>query len=173
MLHIRVGNASARMTNIGPEIGTKAPEVNASAIGGELITIGGAKTHYTLLLFLTPGCFSCDEMAPAFRGIARHERRQVDLVLIGRGDEADNIRYVGRHRLTEIQMIVSAEIHNLYGITGTPHAVLLEPNGAVLSKGMVNTAVHLESILNTIDVPPASSGHGDVPSGGTASVVVN
>jgi len=151
MLHVRTGNTSARVTKAGPEIGSVVLEIRATALDGRSIGIGGAKGRHMLLVFITPNCFNCSELAPAFRTIARTERRLIDLVLVGRGSESDNKTYIERNKLSGLVFICSDETHDLYGITLTPHAVLIAPDGRVAAKGLVNTAVHLESILNTID----------------------
>jgi methylamine dehydrogenase accessory protein MauD len=84
MLHIRTGNAGARATNDGPDIGARLAEVTANTLDGRPFTIGGAKGRHTLLLFISPRCFNCSELAPAFKSIARNEK-DVELILIGRG----------------------------------------------------------------------------------------
>lgn len=158
MLHIRIGNTSARATNEGPDIGVRLPEVATTTLDGQPFIIGGSKRHHTLLVFISPGCFNCSVLVPAFKSIMRNER-YVDLVLIGRGDDASNRAYLAQHHLSGLIAICSTDLHLLYGIVGTPYAVLLDSAGAVVTKGIVNTAVHLESILNAIDVghPTAES----------------
>ncbi len=149
MLHIRVGNTGARMTNVGPDIGSIMPALSTRTLNDRQLTIGGSSRSYTLLVFIAPGCFNCSQLAPAFKAIARFEK-DVTFCLIGRGEEEKNREYLQEHHISDVLAVCSNEIHALYAITGTPYAVLLDRNGAVMTKGIVNTAVHLESILNVI-----------------------
>jgi len=149
MLHIRTGNSGARITNRGPEIGASVIEVHARTLNGQEVAVGGLKEWYTLLVFISPGCVSCAELAPGLLAIERNER-DVHLVLISLAQEAETREYLRQHQLLHLSTVCSNDFVSLYGIDATPHVVLLDRDGVVRTKGIVNTAVHLESILNTI-----------------------
>lgn len=156
MLHIRTGNASARITTRGPEIGSSVNEVRFRDLEGQDVIIGGRQERPTLLVFISPGCGTCDELLPALNGIARHEK-ETRLVIMAVAEEAETQEYVKRHHLMHLSIVCSKEFVTLYGIGGIPHALLLDRDGIVRSKGIVNTAVHLESILNVVTTGYSSS----------------
>jgi methylamine dehydrogenase accessory protein MauD len=156
MLHIRTGNSSARMTNRGPEIGSTVNEVHFRDLNGQDVVIGGRQERHTLLVFISPGCQACNELVPALKSIARHERG-VRLVIMAVAEEAETREYLKRHYLLHLSTVCSKDVVSLYGIAGIPHSLLLDRDGVVRTKGIVNTAVHLESILNAITTGYSSS----------------
>jgi methylamine dehydrogenase accessory protein MauD len=151
MLHTRLGRGGARMSNRGPDLGVVVPKIVVKVLSGRDVIIGGPTDKRTLLLFLSPGCTTCGDIAPALLSIWKSERATMSLILVGRGDELINNDFVERHGLGVIPYVVSTEVHRIYEISGTPYALFLDAKGAVFTKGTVNHLAHLESLLNASD----------------------
>jgi methylamine dehydrogenase accessory protein MauD len=162
MVYTQLGATGARMTNMGPALGSQIVPIRAVTVGGLEILVGGPKPKYSLLMFVSPGCASCTKLAPSFADLERREG-DVELILIGRGDGNSDREYLNQNHLSHLKYVASPDLHSAYGITGTPYAILLDQYGAVLSKGLVNTAMHIESLLNTIDNPREQRDHRSGP----------
>ena len=61
-----------------------------------------------------------------------------------------------RHKLAQVPCTVSLDLNEKYQVTTAPYAVLIDAQGVVRSKGAVNHAEHLESLLNVLDEGYAS-----------------
>jgi len=150
VLHLRLQPAGARTTNVGPEIGTTLPEIQANDIHGSLapvITYGRAR----LLLFIAPPCDACRELLPAAKTIARNERGGLDVVFVTAfEDEAVNRTYVAQQGLGDWPYIMSAHLAQEYGVLGTPYALAVDAEGVVRAKGIVNHIEHLESLVEAL-----------------------
>jgi methylamine dehydrogenase accessory protein MauD len=150
LLYMRVGPAGARMMNSGPTIGDVALQRDVLDIYGGHRTIGGSRSLPQLVIFLSPGCVACQEIAPAVRTLARSER-QIELTLISAGSHAANHAFIAQYRLEDLPYAIHETIALDYGVTVTPYALLLGSDGTILSKGLVNNMAHLESLVNVLD----------------------
>jgi methylamine dehydrogenase accessory protein MauD len=153
VLHTRLAPASARMTNTGPEIGDLVPTKTVSDLDGHEIVLGGASLKPSLLVFVSSGCKSCADLAPALRSIWKSERKRLSLVVIAvAGTAADNRRFVADNRLDDITFVVSREVGSAYKVLTPPYALMLDYSGAVRAKGIVNNREHLESLLTALEL---------------------
>jgi methylamine dehydrogenase accessory protein MauD len=159
LLHLRLQPAGARATNVGPDIGTKLPERRADGLAGNPVAIVDHRRP-KLLLFVSPHCSACDELMPAVKTIARSERDTLDVILItANDDEASNRSYIKKHGLADIPYVASADVAWEYGVMTTPHALVVDSDGVVRSKGIVNHIEHLESLVEAL-----STGHATIQS---------
>jgi methylamine dehydrogenase accessory protein MauD len=159
-IHIRLGQAGARMTNTGLGIGDAVPALNAVDIDGHHVELGTGMGRKTLLIFISPSCPSCEDVGRGIRSIFKNEGRRLDVILVSlNGDEASNRDYIKRHRLLQIPYVASMEIALRFGVANPPYALLVDEKAKVQAKGMVNNLVHLESLLNAGDIghPSAES----------------
>jgi methylamine dehydrogenase accessory protein MauD len=149
VLHERVAPMGALMTDHGVQVGQPAPVMALVDIRGHAITLGGPslRDRHTLLLFVSPTCPICKKLLPAARSFARRERRQLESVLIGDGDRADQERMIREHRLEDIPYVISTEVGMKYQVAKLPYSVLLGSDGTVRAKGLVNSREHLESLM--------------------------
>lgn len=149
LLHRRLGLPPARMESAGPEIGELVSELTARDLQGRKVALGGERGKQTLLAFVSPQCTSCDDLAPALRSVWKSEHNTVDVVLVGiGGEEKSNRDFVSRHKLEEIPFIASNEVGTRYRVLAPPYALMIDKDGRLLAKGVVNHMEHLESLLN-------------------------
>jgi len=138
------------MTSDGPEIDEMAPRV---FVEEQLIEVGGPQSKPSLLIFVSAGCPSCSELAPHILRLWKHERRRINFVLVSISKEKEeNEEFVLAHRLGGIPFVTAPEVPTAYKIHAAPFAVVLDQEGIVKAKGLVNTVEHLESLLNAVEV---------------------
>jgi methylamine dehydrogenase accessory protein MauD len=151
LLFVRVGPVGARALSAGPEIGDRPVRFELTTLDGVLINIPGQRrVKSTLVIFVSPQCPTCDALAPNLRTLAR-ETDSLALVVVAQGDAHLNKGFIRRHKLEGLSYGIDNDIAVRYGITIFPYAVLLNQDGHVLSKGLVNNMAHLESLLNVAD----------------------
>ena len=147
LLHERSSPMGAMITDHGPDIGDKAPELDLTDFAGRAVKIGGpsADGRQTLLMFTAPPCPVCDKLFPIIKSIARAEK--ISVVRISDGAPEEHRRFLDSHDLGEIRYVVSAEAGMAFQVGKIPYGVLLDPQGVIRAKGLTNTREHLESLL--------------------------
>jgi methylamine dehydrogenase accessory protein MauD len=149
VLHERIAPAGALMWQEGPRVGEAAPAERVSGLNGEAETVGGAASdgRSTLLFFLSPTCPVCKSLLPALRSIARSEGAWLRVLLAGDGPVAEHREFAREARLDRFPYVVSPTLGITYRVGKLPYAVLIDPQGTIRSKGLVNTREHLESLF--------------------------
>ncbi len=146
VLHQRSAPLGAMMVDKGPDIGDTAPVFNVQDFFKRPIQVGGPIAGKgSLLMFVSPTCPICNTLLPTVRSVARGER--LNVVLISDGDRQDHERFLKEHPLGSIPYVVSSTIGMHFQIGRIPYAVLLDHEGKIVAKGLVNTREHLESLL--------------------------
>jgi methylamine dehydrogenase accessory protein MauD len=147
VLHARLAPAGALMTGKGPAVGEPAPMLDAQTLEGAPIAIGKplATGRVQLLLFVSPHCPLCKDLIPIARNFAKTER--LDIVFVG-DDEIDEQRaMIARLDMGSLPFVNSSIVGRTFHVDRLPHAVLIGDTGTVLSKGLVNSREHLESLV--------------------------
>lgn len=147
VLHMRVAPAGALQASGGPAVGGKAPTVPARTLDGGQATVGGAAkgVPLRLLMFVSATCPLCKGLIPAARSFARDERVELTFV----GDDAPDVQraMIAAHGLDGYRFINGPEAGMAFEVGKLPYAVLLDAEGVILSKGLVNSREHLESLV--------------------------
>lgn len=149
VLYERVAPAGALMMPKGPAIGDAAPVVTAEALAGGTREVGGPRDDQrsTLVFFLSPTCPVCKTLLPALRSAARAERRWLDVLLASDGPRAEHEAFVRAEGLESFPYVLSTALGVSYQVAKLPYAILLDGQGIVRAKGLVNTREHLESLF--------------------------
>lgn len=147
LLHERSSPMGAMITDHGPDIGDKAPELDLVDFGNRPIKIGGpsADGRQTLLMFTAPTCPVCDKLFPIIKSMAKAEN--ISVVMISDGAADEHRRFLASHDLGDMRYVVSAEAGMAFQVGKIPYGVLLDPQGIIRAKGLTNTREHLESLL--------------------------
>lgn len=125
-LHLRLGPRGAlEIDSEGPALGEPLPPVEARAAEGAPIVIGGPGAR-RLVLFSSPTCTVCREVAPALPAAAR----PADLLP---------------------QIVHDPEVERTFEVPGTPFLLVLDERGIVRAKGTVNTLEQVEGLVDTAD----------------------
>jgi methylamine dehydrogenase accessory protein MauD len=147
VLHMRVAPAGALTTAGGPTIGNAAPAVPALTLDGRKQTVGGSApgVPLRLLMFVSATCPLCKALIPMAKSFARDERTQLIFV----GDDTPQMQrdLIGRHGLEGHLFINGPEVGQAFAVGKLPYAVLIDADGVILSKGLVNSREHLESLV--------------------------
>lgn len=149
VLHERIAPAGALMVAGGPKVGEAAPQLDLSDMGGGDVTIGGAATdgRSRLVFFLSPTCPMCKTLLPVLKSARRSERGWLEIYLASDGDLAEQRRFVDDAELGAFSYLLSSELGRAYQVGKLPYAVLIDQDGIIRSKGLVNTREHLESLF--------------------------
>ncbi len=149
VLHTRLAPAGALMTTAGPRVGEPSPVLSVPDIKGDPITIGGARKLPQLVLFVSPTCPICKELVPTAKSMVKSEK--LSLVFGSDGGELQkHSDYVSRMKLDDYPYIVSLELGMKFEVGKLPYAVLIDEQGVLRSKGLVNSREHLESLVESM-----------------------
>ncbi len=151
VLFERVAPMGALVTDAGPPVGGESPSFALTGIQSEPVQIGGAQPLPTLLFFLAPTCPVCKKLIPVLKALARDEKKQLRVVLASDGD-ADHLGFVREYRLQAFPYLLSPELGMSFRVSRLPYAVLLDAQGVVAAKGLVNSREQLDSLLNAHDM---------------------
>jgi len=147
VLHMRVAPAGALTTAGGPAVGEQAGAIAAHTLDGRMTVVGGEAhgTKLRLLMFVSAACPLCKALIPMAKSFAHDER--IALTFVG-DDEPDVQReMIAKQGLERYSFINGPEVGQAFGVGKLPYAVLLDEHGAILSKGLVNSREHLESLV--------------------------
>lgn len=147
VLHLRVAPAGALTTAGGIGVGDRPAAIEAALLGGGRTVVGGAApgAGLRLLMFVSAQCPLCKGMIPTARSFARHER--VALTFVGDDDPAAQRALIAQQGIDAYPFVNGPEVGQAFGVSKLPFAVLLDADGTVLSKGLVNSREHLESLI--------------------------
>jgi hypothetical protein len=125
-LHLRLGPRGAlEIDTEGPALGEPLPAIEARGAEGAPVVVGGPGAR-RLVLFSSPTCVVCREVAPALPAAAR----AADLVP---------------------QVIHDPGVERTFEVPGTPFVLVLDEIGVVRAKGTVNNLEQVEGLVDTAD----------------------
>jgi len=158
VLHERIAPAGALMVSGGPKVGEAAPVLEVSDINGRSLSIGVARadSRSLLLFFLSPNCPMCKSLLPVLKSAQKSEQDWLDIVLASDGDAAQQRTFVDEFTLGNFTYVLSSHLGLTYQVGKLPFAVLLDHNGIIRSKGLVNSREHLESLFEAKELGVAS-----------------
>ena len=123
-LHLRLGPRGAlEIDTEGPPLGEALPAVDARATDGTSLVLGGPGRR-RLVLFSSPSCIVCREVAPAVPAAAG----AADLVP---------------------QIVHDPDAESRFEVPGTPFVLVLDEMGIVRAKGTVNNLEQVEGLVDT------------------------
>lgn len=147
ILFERVSPMGALVTEAGPKVGDPSPHFSLTTLTGQSLTLGTATSRSTLVFFLSPSCPVCKKLLPALRTMRRAEGDWLDIVLASDGEPQQHAEFVARNDLGAFPYVLSTELGMGYRVSRLPFAVLLDGQGRVRAKGLVNTREQLESLF--------------------------
>jgi methylamine dehydrogenase accessory protein MauD len=147
VLHVRLAPAGALLSGKGPVVGEPAPVLDALTMEGKPLAIGKnlTKGRMQLLLFVSPHCPLCKDLIPVAKNFAKAER--LDIVFVGDDDPAEQQAMIARLEMKGLPFVNSSIVGRTFHVDRLPHAVLIGETGTLLSKGLVNSREHLESLI--------------------------
>jgi methylamine dehydrogenase accessory protein MauD len=149
VLHERIAPAGALVLKGGPAVGEPAPVLEVADLEGHAHRLGSARSdgRSTLLLFVSPSCPVCKSLLPAVKSSRKDERAWMDVILASDGDAGAQREFVRAQGLDGIPYVVSAALGLAYQVGRLPFAALLDEQGILRARGLVNSREHLESLF--------------------------
>ena len=149
VLHERIAPVGALALGRGPRVGEAAPGIEAVALSGARIALGGvaADGRSTLLFFLSPSCPVCKALLPALHAVITREDPALRLIYASDGPEPDHRALAGAHGLDLAAYVLSTELGLAHRVGKLPYAVLIDAAGVIRAQGLVNTREHVESLF--------------------------
>jgi methylamine dehydrogenase accessory protein MauD len=156
ILFERISPIGAMINDSGPEIGTASPSFDLTSLNGGEVKIGYKGDKSTLVFFLSPTCPICNKLLPAIKAIQSSEARWLDIVLASDGEASKHYDFIQKHEISGFPYVLSQPLGTTYRVSRLPFAVLLNNDGIVLAKGLVNTREQLDSLFNAAETGYAS-----------------
>ena len=149
VLHERIAPVGALMLAKGVKIGESAPQVAVQDIEGGSLIVGAPRSdgRGTLVMFVSPTCPVCKTLLPVLKSSLASERDWLDILLASDGDLESQRAFVQSNRLGSFPYIVSAPLGISYQVSRLPFAALIDAQGILRARGIVNTREHLESLF--------------------------
>ncbi|MEE8425802.1 MAG: methylamine dehydrogenase accessory protein MauD [Woeseiaceae bacterium] len=149
ILHERIAPAGALMISGGPKVGEQAPVLEVTDISGQDLSVGKTRNddRSTLVFFLSPKCPVCKTLLPVLKSSKKAEHDWLDVILASDGDVADQQAFIDEFELDGFTYVLSTNLGMTYQVGKLPFAVLIDHNGVIRAKGLVNSREHLESLF--------------------------
>lgn len=156
VLFERVAPMGALMTDSGPKVGEATEAFDLAALDSRRVLLGPGQERAALVFFLSPTCPVCKKLLPILKSIAANEKSWLDLVLASDGDAAVHRAFVADRALGDYPYVLSTELGMTFRVSRLPYAVLIDGDGIVKGKGLVNNREQLESLFNARELGVAS-----------------
>lgn len=150
VLFERVAPVGAMISDTGPEIGARAPDLTLPNLNGAGFSLG-AQGRARLVFFLSPSCPVCKTLLPALKSIRADEARWCDVVLASDGRELLHRRLIEAEGLEAFPYALSPELGMAFKVNKLPFAVLIGADGVFCAKGLVNSREQLESLFTAAE----------------------
>ncbi len=145
-LHLRLGPRGAlEMDDEGPPLGEALPPVEGTLEDGTPAVVGGPG-RAQLLLFVSPGCRTCEDVLPAVPAIAAESSLEPYLVTDLSPAETTS---AFRGRKLGAPLIAGAAAARTYEVPGTPYVLVTDAGGVLRGKGTVNNLEQMEGLVAT------------------------
>lgn len=96
-------------------------------------------------MFVAPTCPICKVLVPVTIDMARRER--LELVFVGGADRAEQEAFSRDFGIPPAQFVNGPEIGMAYAVDKLPLAALIDADGILVARGLVNSREHLESLI--------------------------
>ena len=149
VLHERISPVGALMLAKGLKVGEQAPAIAVIDLKAQPLVIGEGRTDglSTLILFVSPTCPVCKSLIPLIKSAQRAERSWVEIMLASDGAVDEQRAYVEREDLHGFRYVVSAPLGISYQVSRRPFAALIDADGVLRARGLINSREHLESLF--------------------------
>jgi methylamine dehydrogenase accessory protein MauD len=155
ILHERVAPAGALQPTNGPKIGELTTELSVTTLSGDTLTIGGQVGDglARFILFISPTCPICKSLVPTAKSLIKSESHRMRLLFASDGvDEKELEQHTNYAKdLVLDPYVLSEALGMTYQVSKLPFAVLIGSDGTLMSKGLVNTREHMESLIEAMD----------------------
>jgi len=158
ILYERIAPAGALMAGSGLKTGEEIPVFDLETLDGRAIRIGGKSSNgkSTLLFFLSPTCPVCKTLIPILTAMRKSEANWLEIVFASDGDEKEHRQWLRECKLESWPYILSQQLGMTMLVAQLPFAALIDENGILCARGLVNTREHIESLFEAREQGVAS-----------------
>ncbi|OHB26870.1 MAG: methylamine dehydrogenase accessory protein MauD [Phenylobacterium sp. RIFCSPHIGHO2_01_FULL_69_31] len=156
VLYERVAPVGALMDSGGPKVGEASPTMRLPSLNGGGVVVGPGRGRAQLLFFLSTSCPVCKQLLPVLDSVRKDEGHWLDVVLASDGEEATHQAFISRRRLGDFAYVLSTELGMAYRVQRLPFGVVLDGDGVVRAKGLINNREQLESLFHALEAGAAS-----------------
>jgi methylamine dehydrogenase accessory protein MauD len=145
-----------RLGRDGLKPGKRAPDFTLPSAAGHDVSLNDFAGRKVLLVFTQSGCSPCKAVIPELN---RLDRGGTQVIVVNNGDPEATWKWSAE---VEARFPVLAQdkfsISKKYEVFATPFAFLIDANGVIVSKGIINNRQHLRYVLSAARAP-GSNGH--------------
>jgi peroxiredoxin/uncharacterized membrane protein YphA (DoxX/SURF4 family) len=136
-----LAEAEAGYPVYGLPVGAKAPEFSLKGSDGRKVTLASltALGRPVGLVFVGPSCGSCWVLMPHLRRWQESLSDRIALVMISTGTERQNEEAIAEHGIAGTFLHDGAKLLEAYRVPGTPTAVIVSPEGRIISTTVVGS----------------------------------
>jgi len=117
----------------GLAAGTTAPDFQLPDLDGRQRTLAEFRGRPVLLVFSDPDCGPCQALAPQLVGLQAQRADQLQVLLVSRGELAENRDQARAHRLTFPVLLQQGwRVSKEYAMFATPVAYLIDARGTIV-----------------------------------------
>jgi methylamine dehydrogenase accessory protein MauD len=157
VLYERVAPMGALTIDKGPAVGAASPRFELDDLLGRALRIGHGGGRGQLLFFVSPTCPVCKKLLPILKSVARTEGAWLDIVLASDGEMPEHLAFYRKAGLEAFPYVLSTEIGMRFQVSKLPYAILLDEQGIVRAKGLINSREQLESLFTAKEIGVASA----------------
>lgn len=157
VLYERVAPMGALTIDKGPAVGEAAPRFELNDLLGRPRRVGHDGPRSQLLFFVSPTCPVCKKLLPILKSVAQTERAWLDIVLASDGEMPEHLAFYRKAGLESFPYLLSTELGLKFQISKLPYAVLMDGQGIVRAKGLINSREQLESLFTAMEIGVASA----------------
>ncbi len=149
VLYERIMPVGALVVDKGPGVGATAPSFELRDLGAQSVKVGGIADdgRSTFLFFVSPTCPVCKKLLALLPSLQAKESARYRFVLASDGDFNEHSAFWRKANLGAFPYVLSQELGMAFQIGRLPYAVVIDAQGKVRAKGLVNNREHLESLL--------------------------
>ncbi|MBF6615702.1 methylamine dehydrogenase accessory protein MauD [Pollutimonas thiosulfatoxidans] len=157
VLYERVAPMGALTMDKGPAVGDTAPQFELADLLGRKQTVGVPGDRSQLLFFVSPTCPVCKKLLPILKSVAATERAWLDVMLASDGEMPEHLAFYRQAGLQQFPYLLSTALGMGFQISKLPYAVLIDEQGVVRAKGLINSREQLESLFTAKELGVASA----------------
>jgi methylamine dehydrogenase accessory protein MauD len=136
------------ITDEGPELHTAMPVIQGRDMEGGAVHTDEYRSGELMLLFVSPGCGPCDHVMRTLRRVRREVPRCPQILVVLEAEREDAERTLRRSGMRErVILDESGNIRKGLGVERTPYGFLLDEQGVVRMKGVINDQGQLEGLI--------------------------
>ncbi len=131
----------------------QAPDFTAVDHDSRSVKLSDAQGQWRILAFVSPGSSACESTIQTLNE-TMHERPDLTIMVIGGAAHATNYAYaLERNAKMPILTPDATLAKEVYLVQGMPFVYILDEEGVIRAKGVVNEPAHLQNLLVSADGP--------------------